>query len=112
MTGRALQQPPGQTAVDREVMTEEEQEERRRGEQTHGQTALVDSREVLSGGLQQGRKDQTPPQQQQPQGSPAAELRKELQETRPPQQLRNARDGRVSLSANHTSTLQLLKCSY
>ncbi|XP_056228355.1 tripartite motif-containing protein 66 isoform X2 [Seriola aureovittata] len=95
-----LQQELGQTAVDRDVMTEESWEERCRVQETCGHTAVVDSRELLDEDLQQDRSEQSPVQQQQQQRRVplAAELREEQQRTRPALMLRDHRDGRRSTS--------------
>lgn len=94
-TSTALQPDLSHTAVDRDVMTEENWEERRRVEEARGQTAAVESRALLDEELQQGRREQSPIQQQQLHVPPAAELRKEQQRNRPALMLRDHRDGRV-----------------
>lgn len=102
-TSTALQQELSHTAVDRDVMTEENWEERCRVEETHGQTAAVERRELLDEELQQNRREQSPVQQQHHfQVSPAAELRKER--TRPTLMLRDHRDGRRSTSLEVSMT--------
>ncbi|XP_008288642.1 tripartite motif-containing protein 66 [Stegastes partitus] len=97
-TSAALHQEISHTAVDRDVTSEESWEERCRVEEACGQTAVVDGRELLDEDLQQGRRKQTPVQQQQLQVSLAAELRKEQQKPRPALTLRDHRDGRRSTS--------------
>ncbi|XP_022047978.2 uncharacterized protein trim66 [Acanthochromis polyacanthus] len=98
-TSETLQQEISHTVVDRDVMTEESWEERCRVEEACGQTAVVESRELLEEDLQQERRKQSPAQQQQQlQASLAAELRKEQQRTRPALMLRDHRDGRRSTS--------------
>lgn len=95
-TGTALQQELSHTAVDRDVMTVENWEERCSVEGTHGQTAVVEHRELLDEELQE-RGEQSPVQQQHHiQASPAAELRIQQQRMRPTLMLRDHRDGRVS----------------
>ncbi|XP_049910129.1 tripartite motif-containing protein 66 [Epinephelus moara] len=94
-----LQQDLSHTAVDRDVMTEENWEERCRVEEARGQTAAAESRELLDVELQQDRREQSPVQQQQQlHVPPAAELRKELQRNRPALIHRDHRDGRRSTS--------------
>ncbi|XP_031701865.1 tripartite motif-containing protein 66 isoform X1 [Anarrhichthys ocellatus] len=99
-TSTALQQQVSHTVVDRDVMTEENWEERCRVEEARGQMAAVESRALLDVELQQDRREQSPVQQQQQQlhVPPAAELRKELQRNRPALMLRDHRDGRRSTS--------------
>ncbi|XP_051234459.1 uncharacterized protein trim66 [Dicentrarchus labrax] len=99
-TSTALQQDLSHISVDRDVMTEENWEERRRVEEARGQTAGVESRELLDEELQRGRREQSPVQQQHQQLHipPAAELRKEQQRNRPALVLRDHRDGRRSTS--------------
>ncbi|KAM7424191.1 hypothetical protein PAMA_000502 [Pampus argenteus] len=77
-TSTALQQELSHTAVGRDVMTEENWEERCRVEENHGQTVVDEHRELLDEELQQDRREQSPAQQQH-QVSLAAELRKEQQ---------------------------------
>ncbi|XP_035508440.1 uncharacterized protein trim66 [Morone saxatilis] len=98
-TSTALQQDLSRIAVDRDVMTEENWEERRRVE-ARGQTAGAESRELLDEDLQRGRREQSPIQQQHQQLHipPAAELRQEQQRNRPALMLRDHRDGRRSTS--------------
>lgn len=88
---REREQTPGQTAVDREVLTEQIQEGSR--EKTHVQTGV--DREVLTDGIQQEQ------QQQQLLAPLVAELtveqqEEEQQEARTTQPSRDCRDGRVS----------------
>lgn len=90
------QQELGHTAVHRDVMTDESWEKRCRMEKTHGQTAAVESRELLNEELKQDRREQSSVQQQQLHVPPAADLRIEQQRTRPALILRDHRDGRVS----------------
>ncbi|XP_071344644.1 tripartite motif-containing protein 66 isoform X2 [Trachinotus anak] len=112
----ALQQELSHTAVDRDVMTEESWEERRRVEEPCGHTAVAESRELFDEELQQDRSEpslvqqqqqqqqqqeqqqQQQQQQQQRRVTPAAELRKEQQMMRPSLTLRDHRDGRRSTS--------------
>ncbi|XP_042340940.1 tripartite motif-containing protein 66 isoform X2 [Plectropomus leopardus] len=91
----ALQQDLSHTAVDRDVMSEENWEDRCRAEEARGQTAAAESRELLDVELQQDRREPSPVQQQQLHVLPAAELRKELQRNRPAPA---HRDGRRSTS--------------
>lgn len=91
----ALQQDLSLTAVDRDVVTEEIWEERCRVGESCGQMLTAEGRELLDEELQQGRREQSPTQQQLPHVSPAAELRKEQQRNRPVLMLRDHRDGRV-----------------
>ncbi|XP_044049533.1 tripartite motif-containing protein 66 [Siniperca chuatsi] len=99
-TSTALQQDLSCIAVDRDVMTEENWEERCRAEVVRGQTARVESRELLDEELQQNRREQSQVQQQQQQlrVPPAAELRKGQQRNRPALTLRDHRNGRRSTS--------------
>ncbi|XP_059205360.1 E3 ubiquitin-protein ligase TRIM33 [Centropristis striata] len=90
-TSTTLQQDVSHAAVDRDVMAEENWEERCRVEEARGQTAAVDSRELLDVELQQDRREL----QHVP---PAAELRKELQRNRPALMPRDHKDGRRSTS--------------
>lgn len=95
-TSKTLQQDLSHTAVDRDVMSGEIWEERRRVEEARGQRAAAESRELHDEELQQGRREQSPVQQQQPAiVPPAAELRKEQQRNRPALMLKDHRDGRV-----------------
>lgn len=64
-------------------------------EVARGQTAAVESRELLHEELQQDRGEPSPVQQQLLHVPPAAELRKEPQRNRPALLLRDHRDGRV-----------------
>ncbi|XP_062271641.1 tripartite motif-containing protein 66 [Scomber scombrus] len=97
-TGTALQQELSHTAVDRDVMTVENWEERCRVEGTHGQTEVAEHRDLLDEELQE-RGEQSPVQQQHHfQASPAAQLRIEQQRMRPALMLRDHRDGRRSTS--------------
>lgn len=83
-------------SVDRDVMSGEVWEERRRVEEARGQRAGAESRELQDEELQQGRREQSPVQQQQPAiVPPVAELRKEQQRNRPALMLKDHRDGRV-----------------
>lgn len=86
--GKALQQDLSRKAADREVMTEEIWEDRRRAEEQN-------CRELLDEELQQDRREQNPIQHQQLHVSPAAELRKEQPRNTPPLMLRGHRDGKV-----------------
>ncbi|KAE8297011.1 Tripartite motif-containing protein 66 [Larimichthys crocea] len=98
-TSKTLQQDLSHTAVDRDVMSGEIWEERRRVEEARGQRAAAESRELHDEELQQGRREQSPVQQQQPAiVPPAAELRKEQQRNRPALMLKDHRDGRRSTS--------------
>ncbi|XP_069549504.1 tripartite motif-containing protein 66 [Brachyistius frenatus] len=99
-TSTAQQQELSHTVVDRDVMTEGSWEDRWRVEETCGQTAAVESRELLDEELQQDRRGQSPVQQhqQQLQASLAAEQRKEQQRTRPARTPRDHRAGRRSTS--------------
>ncbi|KAL3065509.1 hypothetical protein OYC64_015640 [Pagothenia borchgrevinki] len=90
-----LQQDLSHTGVDRDLLTEEDWEGRRRVEEAGGQTAAVESRELLGVEVQQDRRGQSPVQQQLL-GPP--ELRRELQRNRPALRLRDQRDGRSSTS--------------
>ncbi|KAK5874010.1 hypothetical protein PBY51_018998 [Eleginops maclovinus] len=97
-TSKALQQHLGHTAAERDVLTEEDWEERGRVEEAGGQTTAVESRELLDV-EQQDRREQSPVQQQlQLQGPPVAELRRELLRNRPALRLKDHRDGRSSTS--------------
>lgn len=98
-----LQQDLSHTAVDRDVMTEENWEERCRVEEAQ---AAVESRELLDVELQQDKREQSPVQQQQQQlhVPPAAESRKELQRNRPAVMLRDHRDGKVREQYTPTGT--------
>ncbi|KAM9409414.1 tripartite motif-containing protein 66 isoform 2-T4 [Pholidichthys leucotaenia] len=94
-----LQQELSHTAVDRDVMTVEDWEERCRAEETSGQTAGSESRELQDDELRQGTRVQSPVQQQhQLQAVLAAELRKEPTRPRPALTVRDHRDGRRSTS--------------
>ncbi|XP_070762168.1 tripartite motif-containing protein 66 [Enoplosus armatus] len=95
-TSTALQQDLSHTAVDKDAVIEESWEERRRLEVARGQTAGVESRELLGEELQQDSSVQQ--QHQQLRVPPAAELRKEQQRDRPALTLRDHRDGRRSTS--------------
>lgn len=93
------QQELSHTGMNRDAMNDESWEKRCRVEKTHGQTAAVESRKLLNGELQEGRREQSPVQQQQQQQlhvPPAVDLRKEQQRTRPALILRDHKDGRVS----------------
>ncbi|XP_029284477.1 tripartite motif-containing protein 66 [Cottoperca gobio] len=105
-TSTTLQQDLSHTAVDRDVMTEENWEERCRVEEARGQTAAVENRELLDVELQQDRREQSPVQQQQQQLHVplAAELRKELQRNRPGLMLRDYIDVRRSTSLEVSMT--------
>lgn len=95
-TNTALQQKLNHKAIERDVMTVENWEERCRVEEAHGQTAVVEHRELLDEEVLQNRREQSPVQQQHHfQASPAAELRREQQRTRPTLMLRDHQDGRV-----------------
>ncbi|XP_045889481.1 tripartite motif-containing protein 66 [Micropterus dolomieu] len=99
-TSTALLQGLSRTAVARDVMTEENWEERCRLEATRRQTAGTEIRDLLDEELQQDKREQSPVQKQQQQlrVPPAAELRKEQQRNRPALTLRDHRDGRRSTS--------------
>lgn len=94
-TSTALQQDLSHTAADRDAMTDQNWEERCRAETARGQTAAVESRELLHEDPQQDRREQSPVQQQLLHVPPAAELRKEQQRNRPTLLLRDPREGRV-----------------
>uniref|UniRef100_UPI0037E987BC tripartite motif-containing protein 66 n=1 Tax=Semicossyphus pulcher TaxID=241346 RepID=UPI0037E987BC len=96
-TSSSLQQDLGHTALDRDVMTGENWEDRCRLEEDHERTAGVESSELLEEELQPDRREQSPVQQQL-HGHPTAELRKEPQRNRPMLTLRDHRDGRRSTS--------------
>ncbi|KAM8894540.1 tripartite motif-containing protein 66 isoform 2-T5 [Spinachia spinachia] len=104
------QQHVGHTAVDRGAMNEQNWEERCRVEEARGQAAVVESRALLDGELQQDRREQSSVQQQQPQQllvAPAAELRREPPRNRQRLSavtLRDHRDGRRSTSLEVSET--------
>lgn len=98
LSSTAVQQDLSLTAVDRDVVTEEIWEERCRVEESCGQMLTPEGRELLDEELQQGRREQSPTQQQPLHVSPATELRKEQQRNRPVLMLRDHRDGRVRAS--------------
>ncbi|XP_068587051.1 tripartite motif-containing protein 66 [Cebidichthys violaceus] len=101
-TSTALQQQVNHTVMDRDVMTEENWEERCRVEEARGQMAAVESRALLDVELQQDRREQSPVLQLHV--PLAAELRKELQRNRPALMLRDHRDGRRSTSLEMSVT--------
>lgn len=71
-------------------------------EEAGGQTAAVESRELLGVEVQQDRRGQSPVRQQLL-GPP--ELRRELQRNRPALRLRDQRDGRVRDQVNNRHLL-------
>jgi len=93
-TSTAQQQDLSQTALTRDVMTEESWEERCRVEETCGQTAAVESRELLDEELQASRREQSPVQQLQ---QLQATLAGKQQRIRPALTLRHHRDGKVRI---------------
>lgn len=95
-TSTALLQQVSHTAVDRDVMTEENWEERCRVGEARGQIAAVEKGALLNEELQQDRREPSPAQKQQQLHVPhAAELREELQRNRSALMLRDHRDIRV-----------------
>ncbi|XP_076739195.1 tripartite motif-containing protein 66 isoform X1 [Maylandia zebra] len=64
-TSRSLQQELSYTALERDPMSEENRVETHRVEETCGQIAVAERREMLDQELQQGRRVQSPVQQQQ-----------------------------------------------
>ncbi|XP_029984764.1 uncharacterized protein trim66 isoform X2 [Sphaeramia orbicularis] len=95
-TGAVLQVELSHTA-DRDVMTEDNWEDRCRLVETCGHTTLTENREHEE--LQQDRREKTTvPNQQHFQMSPAGELRKEQPRTRASLSPRDQRDGRRSTS--------------
>ncbi|XP_056269396.1 tripartite motif-containing protein 66 [Pseudoliparis swirei] len=98
-TSTALLQQVSHTAVDRDVMTEENWEERCRVGEARGQIAAVEKGALLNEELQQDRREPSPAQKQQQLHVPhAAELREELQRNRSALMLRDHRDIRRSTS--------------
>ncbi|XP_068452154.1 tripartite motif-containing protein 66 [Clinocottus analis] len=93
-TSAALQQRVSHAAVDRDVMTEENWEERCIVGEARGKMSAVESRALLDVELQQDRREQ----QQQLHVPPAAEPREELQRNRPALVLKDHRDIRRSTS--------------
>ncbi|KAM7015747.1 tripartite motif-containing protein 66 isoform 1-T2 [Tautogolabrus adspersus] len=89
-----LQQDIGHTAVDRDVMTEDNWENRCRVEEAHGGPG-VESRELLDEDEDRGEQS---PIRHQLHVHPAAELRREEKRNRPALMLRDHRDGRRSTS--------------
>ncbi|XP_034046951.1 LOW QUALITY PROTEIN: tripartite motif-containing protein 66 [Thalassophryne amazonica] len=85
---KILTSPP----VDRNGMLEEEWEERRRGGETNSQTAVVESRKIVDGELQQDRREQPAVQQLQDQSQVSTEA--EQQRTGETLMLKDHRDGR------------------
>ncbi|KAM9764652.1 tripartite motif-containing protein 66 isoform 1-T2 [Menidia menidia] len=94
-TSTAQQQESSQKVMTRDAMTEEGWEERCRAEETRGQTASVQSRELLDEELQADRGEQGPGQlQKRVQAASAAEQ----QRTRPALTLRDHKESKRSTS--------------
>lgn len=85
----------GGAAVDRDATAEEIWEERRRPGEALGQTSTPDSRELPDEKLQRDRREQSPVRLHR--GSPAAELRKEQQRSKPALRLGDHRGSKVSV---------------